>query len=181
MILSDHFKQSLKLIVLLALLLLGLFVRLDHKIHDIFVPHYIVLPKNDKELITYNENRHTITTTTAKGTTTVYSRNPSVEILKDGTVKIDAHKWGVEVRPFLGVGYSDTGRAYMGCQLYYIHSFDAAASFGLTADGSKPAFQPMLSAGWNFWSNSSLNVGTNPLTFVLQRKPEIAVFLSVRL
>lgn len=140
-----------------------------------------VLPSQDKEVISVNENRHTITVTTAKGTTQQYSRNPSVEIRKDGTVKVDTHVWGTEIRPFLGAGYSDTGRVYTGCQFLYYRQFDAAASFGWTADGSKPAFQPMLSLSWNFWSNTSLNVGANPVPFVLHEKPEIAVFFSVRL
>ena len=140
-----------------------------------------VLPPNDKEVVSYNENRHTLTVMTAKGTTTQYSRNPEVEIRKDGTVKIDAKAWGFEARPFLGIGYSDTGRLYAGCNLFYVHSFDAAASFGWTANANKPAFQPMLSIGWNFWSNSSLNVGINPLTIAGMSKPQPAIFLSVRL
>jgi hypothetical protein len=104
-----------------------------------------------------------------------------VEIRKDGTVKVDANAWGTEARPFIGVGYSDTGRAYIGCQLFYFHQFDAAASFGWTVDNRKPAFQPILSVAWNFWSNSSLNLGANPISFIVEKKPEIAVFLSVRL
>jgi hypothetical protein len=119
--------------------------------------------------------------TTASGSVSKYSRSPDVEIRKDGSIKVDDNAWGLETRPFLAVGYSDTGRAYVGCNLFYIHQFDAAASLGWTADANKPAIQPMLSLGWNFWSNTSLNVGANPLPFILQRKPEIAVFLSVRL
>ena len=145
-------------------------------------PHVdAVLPKDDTELVTENENNHTVTITTAKGTATHYSRDTKVEIQKNGTVKIDTDAWGVEAHPFLGVGYSDTARVYFGCNLFYIHSFDAAASFGLTANGSKPAFQPMLSVGWNFYSNTSLNVGINPLTIAGLSKPEPALFISVRL
>ena len=178
---TDHFKLSLKGIAVIAAILLGAFLYLLHRIHDIIVPPQIALLAKDKELIAYNENRHILTVTTAKGTTTAYSRNPSVEVLKDGTVKVNADKWGTEVRPFLGVGYSDTGRAYVGCQLFYFHQFDAAASFGWTADNRKPAFQPMLSVAYNFWSNTSINVGLNPVSLVGLSKPEIAVFLSVRL
>ena len=178
---STHFKHSLAVIAALVALLLGDYIWLKHKIHDVIVPPQITLPKNDKELITYNENRHTITVTTSKGTVTKYSRSPSVEIRKDGTVKVDANAWGMELRPFLGIGYSDTGRAYIGCNLFYFHQFDAATSFGWTADNTKPVFQPMLSLGWNFWSNTSLSIGANPIPFILQHKPEFSVFLSVRL
>jgi len=181
MTLSDHFKHSLKVIAAIIALLVAGYYWLRHRIHDVFVPPQITLPKNDKAVVTYDENRHRIGTTTATGTTWQYSRNPTVEIRKDGTVKVDTHMWGGEVRPFLGVGYSDTGRAYTGCYLFYFRQFDAGASFGWTADNRKPAFQPMLSLSWNFWSNTSLNLGANPVPIVLHQKPEIAVFLSVRL
>lgn len=181
MILSTHFKRSLAIIGVVVALLLGGYMWLKHRIHDAVVPPQVLLPKNDKEIISYNETRHTVMVTTAKGTTTQYSRNPKVEVRKDGTVKVDTDAWGVEVRPFLGVGYSDTGRAYTGCQLFYFHQFDANASFGWTADGNKPAFQPMLALSWNFYSDTSLNVGMNPVPFVLHEKPEPAIFISVRL
>ena len=140
-----------------------------------------VLPKNDVELITYNENKHVITVTTPKGTVKQYSRNPDVEVRKDGTVKVDDISHGWEIRPFIGLGYSDTGRAYTGCQLYYFHQFDAGASFGWTADNRYNAVQPMLSLSWNFYSNSSLHVGINPVSFVTEKKPEVGVFFSVKL
>jgi hypothetical protein len=181
MTLSDHFKHSLKAITAIAILLLGAYLWLRHRIHDIIVPPHVTLPKNDSELITYNENRHTITVTTPRGTETTYGRNPTVEVRKDGTVKVDANAWGAELRPFLGVGYSDTGRAYTGCYLFYFHQFDAGASFGWTADANRPAFQPMLSISYNFWSNTSINLGINPLTIARLSKPEPAIFLSVRL
>lgn len=181
MTLSTHFKHSLAVLGVSIGLLLGAYFWFKSRIHDVLVPPHITLPTNDKEVVSYNENRHIITVTTAKGTTQQYSRNPKVEIRKDGTVKIDADAWGFEARPFLGVGYSDTGRAYLGCQLFYFHQFDAGASFGLTANGDKATFQPMLALSWNFWSNTSINVGANPVPFVLRTKPEIAVFLSVRL
>jgi len=176
---SDHFKLSLKSIAVIIAILLGCFFWIKHKIHDVIVPPQIALLAADKELISYNENRHTISVTTAKGTTTQYSRNPKVEIRKDGTVKVDADAYGWEVRPFIGIGYSDTARAYAGCQLFYFHQFDAALSVGIAS--AHPALQPMLSVGWNFWSNTSLNVGINPLTIAGINKPEPALFLSVRL
>jgi hypothetical protein len=178
---SDHFKHSLKVLAAIVVLLVASYLWLKHRIHDIITPPQVTLPKNDKEIVTYDENRHIISVTTSKGTVRKYSRNPEVEIRKDGTVKVDTHLWGTELRPFLGLGYSDTGRAYVGCNILYIRQFDFGASFGWTSDANKAAFQPMLSIGWNFWSNTSLNAGMNPVPYILQRKPEIAVFLSVRI
>jgi len=181
MILSDHFKHTLAVIGAVVALLLGGYFYLKAHIRDVLMPPHVTLPANDKELVSFDVNRHTVTVTTDKGTTRQYSRDGAVEIRKDGTVKVDAHAWGTELRPFLGVGYSDTGRAYVGCHLFYFRQFDAGASFGWTADNRKPAFQPMLSIGWNFWSNTSLNIGINPLTIAGISKPEPAIFLSVRL
>jgi hypothetical protein len=181
MTISKHFKNMIVGLVVIASLLRIMYFWLEIHIHDVIVPHQMTLPKNDKETIVYNENRHEIGITTPTGTKWRYSRNPEVEIQKDGTVKVDTHLWGTELRPFLGLGYSDTGRVYMGTDLLYFRQFDAAASFGWTADNRKPAFQPMLSLGWNFYSNTSLNIGANPLPIMLHTKPEIAVFISVRL
>jgi hypothetical protein len=181
MTMSNHFKLSLKSIAAIALVFLGLFLWLKYKIHDVAVPKQVILPVQDKELISFNENSNTLTVTTVTGTTKEYSRNPTVEIQKNGSVKIDAHAYGTELRPFIGLGYSDTGRVYVGCDLLYFHAFDAGVSFGWTANANRPAFQPLLSVGYDFYSNSSLNVGFDPSSLVLERKPEIAVFLSVRL
>lgn len=178
---TDNFKRTIRLLLALTAMLLAAYLWLSHSFRDMTVPqHDVALPKDDRALVTYDENRHTVTTTTPSGTTREYSRNPTVEIRKDGTVRVDAHKWGVEARPFLGGGYSDTGRLYVGCQFFYARQFDAGASFGWTADNRRPAFQPMLSLGWNFWSSASLNVGANPIPFILQQKPELAVFISLR-
>lgn len=176
---TDHFKRTIRLLAAIGLLLVGGYFWIARHIRDI-APRQ-ALPANDRELISYNENRHELTITTPNGTTREYSRNPIVELRKDGTARVDAHKWGPELRPFLGVGYSDTGRAYAGCQFFYFHGFDAGASLGWTADANRPALQPMLAVGYNFWGNTSLNVGLNPAPIVLNRKTEIAVFLSVRL
>lgn len=181
MMFSTHFKRTLAAIAAIIALLLGAYMWMKVRIHDVLLPPRVVLSANDKELVSFDANRHTVTVTTDKGTTHQYSRDGTVEIRKDGTVKVDAHAWGTELRPFLGLGYSDTGRAYVGCQLFYWHQFDAGASFGWTADNRKNAFQPMLSLGWNFYSNTSLNLGINPLTIAGLSKPEPAIFLSVRL
>ena len=181
MLLSDHFKRSLKIISTVSVLLIGAYFWLKHRIHDIIVPPQMNLPRNDKELISFDENKHIITVTTPKGTVQKYSRNPDVEIHKDGSIKVDSNAYGFEVRPFLGFGYSQTGRLYTGVDLLYIHQFDFGASFGWTADNRYNIFQPMLSVGYNFWSNTSLNLGVNPVPFLLNEKPELGVFVSVRL
>lgn len=186
---SDHFKHSLKVIGAAILLLVGAFFYLKHRIHDVINPPHVALPTNDKELITYNETHHTITVTTAKGTTTAYSRNPTVELRKDGTVKIDKHAWGLECRPILGIGYQDTGRVYLGVNALYFHQFDAFSAIGFPASmiASSPTseghvfIEPITGVSWNFYSNTSLAVGVNTLNLILREKPELGIALTVRL
>jgi hypothetical protein len=177
---SAHFKRSLAAIAAIIVLLLGAYLYLKHRIHDVLNPPHIALPANDKELITYDENRHRIIVVTPKGTTTSYGRDPSVEIRNDGTVKVNSHAYGFEMRPFLGLGYQDTGRAYLGLDLFYLHSFDgyAAVGFGNT---SHAFAKPVIGMAWNFYSNTSIAVGVNPINIILYQKPEVSVMLSTKL
>jgi hypothetical protein len=182
---SNHFKRSLKGIAMLAALLVGLFLWLRHKVesfHPFTHPNITVkLPKNDVELITYNENRHIITTTTAAGTTRTYSRNPTVEIRKDGTVKVDSHAWGLEFNPMFGIGYQDTRRFYLGVNHFYFHQFDLFSAFGLPMNNQHVLLEPITGVSYNFWHNMSLNIGVNPANIILREKPEFGIMLSVRL
>lgn len=186
---SDHFKHSLKVIGGSALVLLGAYLYLKHRIHEAVTPTHVALPAKDIELITQNENRHTITVTTKKGTTTTYSRNATVEIQKDGTVKIDDHKWGLEFHPILGVGYQDTGRIYLGINHFYFHQFDLFSAIGFPASqlGSVPRsegyvfLEPISGVSWNFYSNMSLAAGLNTVNVILHERPEFGMLLSVRL
>src|SRR5262245_29708751 len=104
---SGHFKRTMALVALLVIFLASGFLWLRHKIHDVFVPPQVLLPAKDKAIVSYDEHRHVVTVTTPTGTAREYGRNPTVEVRKDGTVKVNAHKWGMELRPYLGVGYSD--------------------------------------------------------------------------
>lgn len=181
MIFSDHFKLSIKGITVLAALLLGVFLYLKHRIHDIIVPPHIMLPKNDVELIKYDENKHIVTTTTAKGTTSAYSRNPSVEIRKNGSVKVDTHAWGLEFNPILGVGYQDTRRIYFGVNHFYFHQFDLFSAFGFPMNNQAVLLAPIFGISYNLWHNTSINIGVNPVNIILREKPELGLMLSVRL
>lgn len=179
--LTDQFKRSLKMLAALAALLLGGFLWLRHHIKDALTPPHVTLPANDKELITYNENRHIVTVTTPAGTTTAYSRNPSVEIRKDGTVKVDAHAYGLEFAPILGLGYQDTRRVYLGVNHFYFHQFDVFTTLGFPTSNHYILVEPMTGVSWNFYHNCALNVGVNPANIILHERPEIGMMLSVRL
>lgn len=177
MTLSNHFKHSLVLLSVGAAILLGGYLWLKHRINDVLVPPHVTLPKNDKELLHYNENTHIITVTTSKGTTTTYSRNPTVEVRKDGTVKVDAHVWGLEHDPIIGFGYQDTARFYGGVNLLYIRQFDLFVAVGMPASQGRIFIKPLIGGSWNVWRDCALNVGVNPFA----PAPEVGIFFSVRL
>lgn len=169
-----RYKIGLSLGLLLSVFLLG---RCRNKKATISQ----ILPAKDKEVVSYNENRHIVTVTTPASTTTTYSRNPTVEIRKDGTVKVNANAWGLEFNPILGVGYQDTRRFYLGVNHFYFHQFDVFTAVGLPMDNGHILIEPMTGVSWNFWHNCSLNAGVNPANIILGQKPEIGVLLSVRL
>src|SRR5215510_1178603 len=92
-------KRALRIVSLSALAGVLLGMRICGRFHR--RPSVGTLPKDDREVVTYDEKRHRVSVTTESGTTTAYSRNPTVEVRKDGTIRVDAHLWGRELRPFL--------------------------------------------------------------------------------
>lgn len=179
--LSTGFKRTLATIAIIGLLLLAAFVWIRHTIQQVFpAPSHSILPANTKERITYDENKHVIAVTTAKGTTASYSRNPTVEIKNDGTVKVDSNAWGLEADPFLGIGYQETGRLYLGVNGFYYRQFDAFAAIGIPFNGDH-SIKPLVGASWNVFRHSSIGVGLNPFNAILRERPEFGVLLTVKL
>jgi hypothetical protein len=91
----------------------------------------VVLPKEDKEQIIVNPIKHTITVVTAQGATTqtLPERNSTIDVRKDGMVKVTAPQYGRELRPFAGVFFSDHVRLGAGLDCFYLKKLDLG--FGL--------------------------------------------------
>lgn len=182
MIFSTHFKWSLRMIALVVTLLFGAFLWLKHKAeHIIQFPSTSSrsgLAKDERELITFNEKTHRVIVETSSGTVKMYARNPTVRVKKNGQVTIDRHLFGFESRPFIGIGYSDTTRALLGFEPFYVGAFDASLSLGISLDKTYVFAKPYVAVGYNCWDNLSVNAGVNPAGI---KQLDVVLFLSVKL
>ena len=140
-----------------------------------------VLPVNDKERIVFNETHHEVTIQTQKSVVKEYAKNPVVTISKTGSVVVTRHLAGFEIEPFLGGGYADTGRLFVGANCFHLSRFDLIGAVGWTADNRYSSLQPFVGLGYNFWNNTSINGVINPLSVTGTKGLEIGVMISVRL
>ncbi len=155
---SSHFKISLALISVASMLLMAagawMANRLDRR-GGAFQPiRSLALSAKDREEVLYNSTSHILTIVTSSGTVREYTRNPDIHYQKDGKVIVNRKLFGLEVSPYLGVGYSSRANAYVGVNLLDAWRFDAGVALAL--GGST---RPLLSLGYNVWSNTSINVG----------------------
>lgn len=139
-----------------------------------------VLPPKTIAVIKFDESRHTIAVTTNKGTKTAFARKPEVRINEDKTVTVFTHSYGIIRKPFLGVGFSNTIRGYVGVSLLYWKRFDGSISLGITSDRRFNAVEPTISIGYLVYSNTSVNLGVVPLSYLPGQQPEVAAFVSLK-
>src|ERR1700674_638343 len=178
--LSNHFKLSLTLLFIVALALFGGYEWLKHRLSGYTIPGLIpraavVLPKNDKELVTYNDKTHKLTIVTSEKTIVEYAKNPTIELRKNGDVLVSRHLLGFELDPFMGFGYASRPAVFIGANVFHFSRFDIHGEIGF----DKSHIGMYAGVGYNFWSNTSLNVSINPIGVVAAR-PDIALFVSLK-
>lgn len=181
MILSEHFKRSLKLIGGAVIVLLMVFAYLFHRLKGLERSSSqapAVLPRNVKERIVYNDKAHTITTETKTGTTTTYSTNPVITISDSNHVTIANHLLGTEFSPFAGFGWSNCPRVFVGIDALHFARIELHGELGISQDGHPGFIEPYLGIGYNVWSNTSLNLAVNP--FTIYTVPQVAGFISLK-
>lgn len=140
-----------------------------------------VLPSNDRERITFNEKTHILTVQTQTKTITEYAKNPIIELRKDGSVGVSRHLMGFEIDPWLGGGYADTGRLFIGANVFHFSRFDISGSLSWTPDNRYVAVQPFLALGYNVYSNSDIAFVANPLSLTSIKGLEFGIAIFVRL
>ncbi|MGH7975004.1 MAG: hypothetical protein ACREBR_05735 [bacterium] len=184
--------SNLKLYSILGLvILLGLFCfkgcRKVQKKQDKDATSTVLTP-DQKEKIVVDPEKHNIAVTTKNpdGTTTTthtYLPDRPTQIIEDknGKLKIVDHKFGTEVRPYIGVGgQSDgTGRIHAGADLFYFHKLDLGVGLGFNTGifNEVSAFKDTrLSANvsYNVWSNTSLALSVD-------NHKAVGLFIKVRL
>ena len=161
--LVNKIKANLKKwAILVGLILLGLFgfkaCRKIEKKQDKQATSTILQP-NQAEKIVVNPQNHTIEIVTPKKTTTTYLPDRPTQIIenKDGTITVVDHKFGAEVKPYLGVGgaLDGTPRVHLGSDVFYFHRLD----LGLGLDFNPTLLKDTrvgLNLSYNFYSNTSI-------------------------
>ena len=182
MMLSNHFKHSLKVLGGVILVLLGSYFWLKHHIIKAYEASHpvITLPKNVKERVSFNEKTHIVTVITSKGTIRQYARNPQVDITTFDTVLINRHLTGFETQWFMGIGYADCTRVFLGMNFFHLGRFDLNGSIAGVPDDTKVFLKSYAGIGYNFYSNTSINVAINPINVILRDRPDIAGFVSIK-
>jgi len=130
-------------------------------------------PPTDNAKIIVDEQRHTITTVVANpgrpgskgnsqpvGRTIYLPPHASVEVGKDGSIKVNARTWGTEVSPWLGFAYSDRARLTLGLDLLYWHRWEVGPFIGFAISGPF-SVRAGARVSFNVWSNTSLYVGVD--------------------
>jgi len=186
---SKHFKFSALCLLILSLGLWFVYRKIARRINEgrggqVHTP--TVLPQQDKERISYDEKTHTleIQTATKDGKTKTvkeYARNPVVEIRKNGSVVVQRHLTGFENEPFLGVGYADTGRFFVGDNLLHLSRFDVVGAVAFTTNHRFTCVQPFVGVGYNLYHNTSVNLVVNPLSGLSVKGIEIGGFVSIKI
>jgi hypothetical protein len=183
--LVNKIKTNLKLYAILGLIiLLVLFgfkgCRKIAKKQDKQVSSTVLTP-DQKEKIVVDPTKHTITITTKNAdgtdhTTTTYLPDRPTSVTEDNNGKITVvdHKYGAELRPYLGVGgaFDGTPRVHLGGDLFYFHRMD----FGLGIDDNPSHLKDVrgnLNLSYNFYSNTSIAVSYD-------NHKQVGLFLKVR-
>jgi hypothetical protein len=125
-----------------------------------------VLTSDQKEKIVVDPTKHTITITTKKAdgtdqTTTTYLPDRPTSVTEDnnGKLSIIDHKFGAELRPYMGVGgaLDGTPRVHLGADVFYFRKLD----LGLGIDDNPAHLRDVrgdLNLSYNFYSNTSIAV-----------------------
>lgn len=139
----------------LSLLMGVLFFFLPRHPNTGIVP--ILLP-GEKEKVIVDPIHHTITTITDKGTkTTTLPDHPSSVTLKDnGDVIVTAKQFGREIRPFVGIGYAQEAKFYLGTDLFFWKKLDLGTAISLNQGVKLVGLVSM-----NLYSNTRVSIGVD--------------------
>jgi hypothetical protein len=135
------------------------------------------LQPGQKEKIVVDPTKHTITITTPDGTKSTYLPDRPTQIIenKDGSITVIDHKYGAELKPYLGAGGSldGTPRLHIGADGFYFKRLDLGGGFDFNPTSIRDT-RLSVNASYNFYSNTSLALSIDNRKFV-------GLFIKVRL
>lgn len=133
-----------------------------------------VLPKQDREQIIVNPDKHQLIIVRPEGneTLTLPDRSSTIDIRKDGTVKVNAAQFGFEHHITLGVMFSNQFRVAIGPDLFFYKKLD----LGLGVADKPGLYTPVVYAKvtYNIWSNTQVGL-------TIDNNKHVGALLSVRL
>jgi hypothetical protein len=136
---------------------------------------------NDAEQIRVDPSTHRITITTPAGarTLTLPDRSTTIDVRKGGQVNVTSPQLGLEARPFVGLGYGQGVRVYLGADLLYWKVLDLGLGVALPSMTDKSGWnfndvRGFVGVSYNIWSNSRIGVG-------IDQQKAVHVVLSVRI
>ena len=143
-------------------------------------PH-AVLPRDVKEQVSINSEKHTVTVTTQTGSKTEFAKDPIISVNKTGDVSVSRGVYGAEHLPSLGIGYGGDARLYLGASVYYVYELELNTQLAFALSPHAPAFvEPVLSVGYNFYGNTSVFIGVNPTHWFLGLPAQVHAGLMVK-
>jgi hypothetical protein len=123
-----RYKVFALLSVLLSVFLFGRYYKRSASVTGPLtnVSKRVILPVQDREQVLVNPLSHKITIVTATGTKTetLPDRDSTIDIQKDGMVKVTAKQLGFEHIPFAGMYYSNGVRYGAGLDIGYFKKLD---------------------------------------------------------
>lgn len=113
----------------------------------------VALPKDDTQQIIVDPRNHTLIITKPGSRTVTHLPDvPTViDVKKDGTTVVTAPQWGLEVRPFIGFGFSDDARLALGIDWLYWKRLDLGAGIQTTFKATEP--RAFVSLSYNVKDN----------------------------
>lgn len=133
----------------------------------------VSLPENVSEQIIIDPRRHTIVfrRTDKVVVTHLPDKVTTIDILKDGRIKVSSPQWGLEARPFVGLGFSTDAHFAVGLDGAYWKRFDVGGgvrwNFGLT--------DPRFFLGLTYNMKDNLRIG-----ITIDHKKAPGLMLSLR-
>lgn len=123
------------LVLIVALAIVWLQHRGESGPSGVIPPH--VLPQNDRQQIIVDPRRHVLTIVTEKGTQNTYlpDRPTVIDLRKNGDVVVKSPQYGLQVRPYVGLSFSDDARGALGLDLFYWKRLNVGAGMALRFDG----------------------------------------------
>jgi len=114
-----------------------------------------VLPSADTEQIRVDPSTHQLIIVSPEGTKTVTlpDKISTIDVLKDGSVKVTSPQMGFQLRPFVGAYYSDAMRFGLGADLGYWKRLDIGIGIAGGASSHTVAFAQL---SYNVYSNTSI-------------------------